>query len=61
MGDGITVNGETPVSEAEDDVAVTVSPTAAVGPRTPMLVQVGTGISGYTGGVVFLTNALSVR
>ena len=61
MGDGITVNGVTPVSEAEVDVAVTVSPTAAVGPRTPVLVQVGNGIGGYTGGVVFLANALSVR
>jgi Tol biopolymer transport system component len=61
MGDGITVNGVTAVSETEVDVAVTVSPTAAVGPRTPVLVQVGTGVAGYTGGVVFLADGLTVR
>jgi len=41
-------------------VSVTVASTAAVGPRTPTLVQAGTGVPGLTGGAAFLPNAFSV-
>ena len=60
MGDGVAVNSVTAVGEIELDVNVTVSADAPVGPRTPFIVESGTGAGAYTGGVVFLADAFSV-
>jgi hypothetical protein len=60
FGDGVTVNSVAAVNETEIDVNVTVAANAAPGPRTPLILQVGTGVPGYTGGNVFLTDGVSV-
>jgi hypothetical protein len=60
MGDGVSVNSVTPVSENEIDVSITVSPAAVPGPRMPVIVQQGTAGGGFTGGLVFLPNAYSI-
>jgi TolB protein len=60
MGDGVTVNSVTPISEFEIDVSVTVAPNAVPGRRTPVILQAGTGVPGFTGGIVFLPDAITI-
>lgn len=60
MGDGITVNSITPVSETQFNVSVTVAANAPVGARMPILFQIGTGAGALTGGLAFLPSAFSV-
>lgn len=60
MGDGISVTGVTAVGEDEIDVAVVVAADAAVGKRTPLIVQTGTGGGLFSGGLVFLPDAITV-
>lgn len=60
MGDGVTVNSVTPVSESRLDVNVTVAFDAAVGPRMPFVVDNGTGAGAFTGGLTFFPGLYSV-
>lgn len=60
MGQGVTTNSVTVVSESRMDVNVTVAPDAPVGPRTPLLVDFGTGAGAFTGGITFLPGLYSV-
>ena len=60
MGDGVTVNSVTPVSESKLDVNVTVAPDAELGPRMPFVVDNGTGAVGFTGGLTFIPGLYSI-
>jgi hypothetical protein len=60
LGDGITVNTVTPVSEHRVDVSITVAAGAVPGPRTPLVVQAGTNGIPFSGGLTFLPGALTV-
>ncbi len=60
MGDGISVTGVTEVGEDEVDVSVVVAADAVVGTRTPLMIQSGTGGGPFSGGLVFLPDAITV-
>ncbi len=60
MGDGVTVNSVTAVSESKLNVNITVAANAPVGPRTPLLIDAGTGAGAFTGGITFLPGLYSV-
>ena len=60
MGDGVTVNSVTAVNESKLTVSITVAANAPVGPRTPLLVDTGTGAGAFTGGITFLPGLYSV-
>jgi hypothetical protein len=60
MGDGVTVNPVTPVSESKLDVNVTVARDAELGPRMPFVVDNGTGAGAFTGGLTFFPGLYSI-
>ena len=60
MGDGVTVNSVTVVSESKLNVSITVAANAPVGPRTPLVIEAGTGAGAFTGGITFLPGLYSV-
>jgi hypothetical protein len=60
MGDGVTVNTVTVPNPTQMTINVTVAPDAAVGPRTPMIVDPGTGAGALTGGIAFLPALYSI-
>lgn len=60
MGDGVTVNSVTAVSESKLNVNITVAANAPVGPRTPIVIDAGTGAGAFTGGNTFYPGLYSV-
>ena len=60
MGDGVTVNSVTAVSESQLNVNITVAANAPVGPRTPVVIDAGTGAGAFTGGNTFFPGLYSV-
>ncbi len=60
MGEGVTVNSVTFVSESQLNLSITVAANAPVGPRTPLLIDAGTGAGALTGGITFLPALYSV-
>ena len=60
MGDGVTVNSVTAVSESKLNVSITVAANAPVGPRTPLVIDAGTGAGAFTGGITFLPGLYTV-
>lgn len=60
MGGGVTVNSVTAVSDTQVQVSVTVAANATPGPRTPMLVQSGSGGPALSGGLAFFPDLVTV-
>ena len=60
MGDGVTVNSVTAVSESKLNVNITIAANAPIGPRTPLVIDAGTGAGAFTGGITFLPGLYSV-
>lgn len=60
FGDGVTVNSVVSSSATQITVSVTVAANAAPGPRTPLIVQSGTGGPSFSGGLAFLPQAFTV-
>ncbi|MGZ6912601.1 MAG: TolB family protein [Acidimicrobiia bacterium] len=60
FGDDVTVNSVNALSETQVSVSVTVAADAVPGPRTPMIVQTGTGGPPLSGGLAYLPNAFTV-
>ena len=60
MGDGVTVNSVTVVSESKLNVNITIAANAPIGPRTPLVIDAGTGAGAFTGGITFLPGLYSV-
>ena len=60
MGEGVTVNSVAAVSETRLSVNITVAANAPVGPRTPLVIDAGTGAGAFTGGLAFFPGLYSV-
>ncbi|MBM3674689.1 MAG: hypothetical protein FJW88_06980 [Actinobacteria bacterium] len=60
LGEGVSVTNVVFVSPSQIEVSISVAPNAVPGPRTPLLVDNGSGAGPASGGVAFLPDAFAV-